>query len=222
MGHMIPWQDASGSQPVRELTITPERTALLVVDMQQYAGAHTERPRRVLAANLRLRDFFRARGLPVIWLRVGAFLPDGRDMHPERLARSLSDLGDTPYLASRGTPNFELCPELQPLSTELVVDKNSSGAFNSCELDLYLRNVGVQNLVLCGVASNACVDNTARGAADHGYNVILVEDACTDATDELHRITVEAFARHFGAVYTADAVLALFTRLLAREPAPVG
>jgi biuret amidohydrolase len=221
MAHTIPWQDATGPHPVRELTIEPERTALLVVDMQQYAGAHTERPRRVLAANLRLRDFFRAQGLPVIWLRVGAFLPDGRDMHPERLARSRSDLGDTPYLASRGTPNFELCPELQPLPTELVVDKNSSGAFNSCELDLYLRNLGVENLVLCGVATNACVDNTARGAADHGYNVILVEDACTDATEAVHRTTVEAFARHFGAVYTTDAVLALFTRLLAREPAAV-
>ncbi|HEY7065532.1 MAG TPA: isochorismatase family cysteine hydrolase [Chloroflexota bacterium] len=221
MRPMIPWQDATGPNAVAKLAIDPAHTALLVVDMQQYAGAHTERPRRVLAPNLRLRDFFRARGLPVIWLRVGAFLPDGRDMHPERLARSKSPTGDTPYLASRGTPNFELRPELEPLPTELVVDKNSSGAFNSCELDLYLRNLGVENLMLCGVASNACVDNTARGAADHGYNVILVDDACCDGDDFLHQTTLDAFARHFGAVYRTDAVLALFARLLAREPATV-
>src|SRR5215210_5931144 len=134
MRQTSPWQDATGPNPVAVLSIDPARTALLVVDMQQYAGAHTERPRRVLPQNLRLRDFFRAQGLPVLWLRVGGFLPDGRDMHPERLARSKGDLGDTPYLASRGTPNFELRPELQPLPTELVIDKNSSGAFNSCEL----------------------------------------------------------------------------------------
>ena len=66
----------------------------------------------------------------MIRLPVDAVLPDGRDVHHQRSARSKSPTGDPAYLAPRGTPDCELRHEGQLLSTELVLDKHSSGAFN--------------------------------------------------------------------------------------------
>jgi nicotinamidase-related amidase len=71
------------------------------------------------------------------------------------------------------------------------------------------------------VSTNHCVDTTARDAADRGYNVVLVEDACADSTASGQRATMSAIARHFGVVRSTDEVLGLFTNLLTPEPAGV-
>ncbi|HZU07281.1 MAG TPA: isochorismatase family cysteine hydrolase [Chloroflexota bacterium] len=217
MRQTIRWQASGAPYAVPELAIDPARTALLIVDMQQYSAL----PRQVLDANLRLRDFFRAHGLPVIYLRVGSLLPDAQDQHPKRRESWLRAPGAPPFRCPRGSAAYELCAELAPLPTELVLDKNSTGAFNSSPLDYYLHQLGVENLVVTGVSTNHCVDTTARDAADRGYNVILVEDACADRDPVAHRTTLETFARHFGAVRRTEEVLALFTALLSRAPAGV-
>jgi nicotinamidase-related amidase len=215
MRQTIPWQDADTPHALGELALDPRLSALVVVDMQCYGDT----PRPVLATNLKLRDLFRAHDLPVIFLRVGSFLPDARDQHAKRRLSWLRRPGDAePYRCPVGSPGFELCEELAPLPTELVLDKNSSGAFNSSPLDHYLHNLGVQNLVVTGVSTNHCVDSTARDAADRGYNVILVDDACNDNDPQAHRATMASFARHFGPVRSTDEVSALLERALAREP----
>jgi nicotinamidase-related amidase len=61
--------------------------------------------------------------------------------------------------------------------------KNSSGAFNSSPLNHYLHALEIRNLVVCGSATSRCVDGTARGAADRGYNVVLAQDVCIDQSD---------------------------------------
>ncbi len=219
MRQLIPWQDPAASPTaLAELAIEPERTALLVVDMQRYSAL----PARVLATNLRLRDFFRAHGLPVVFLRVGSLLPDAQDQHVKRRLSWLRPPdAPAPYRCPRGSEGYEVVPELAPLPTELVLDKNATSAFSASPLDLYLRNLGVENLVVTGTSTNHCVDNTARDAADRGYNVILVADACADGSPAAHCATLETFARHFGAVRTTDEVLALFSRLLAAAPVAV-
>ncbi|HLH25352.1 MAG TPA: isochorismatase family cysteine hydrolase [Chloroflexota bacterium] len=213
MRHTIRWQDPTASPlALAELTIDPERTALLVVDMQNYS----ELPRRVLDTNLQLRDFFRAHELPVIFLRVGSLLPDARDQHARRRESWIRKPGDAaPPRVPRGTPGFEVCPELAPRPTELVIDKNATSAFIGSPLDLYLRNLGVQNLVVTGTSTNHCVDNTARDAADRGFNVILIDDACADGSEAGHCATMSTFPRHFGVVRRTDEVIALFAELLA-------
>ena len=217
MRQTIPWQDPAGNPTaLAELAIEPERTALLLVDLQRYS----KQPTRVLGTNLRLRDFFRAHALPLIFLRVGSLLPDAQDQHPKRRQAWLrSPEAAGPPRVPRGCEGFEVLADLAPLPTELVLDKNSTSAFIGAPLDLYLRNLGVENLVVTGTSTNHCVDNTARDAADRGFNVILVDDACADGDPVAHCTTMSAFGRHFGAVRGTDDVIALFSRLLAREPA---
>jgi biuret amidohydrolase len=219
MRHTIRWQDPEASPlALAELTLDPERTALLVVDMQNYS----ELPRRVLDANLALIEAFRGHELPVLFLRVGSLLPDARDQHARRRQSWIRQPGDAePPRVPRGTPGFDVCPELAPRPTELVIDKNATSAFTASALDVYLRNLSVQNLVITGTSTNHCVDNTARDAADRGFNVILVDDACADGSVQGHCATMTTFPRHFGIVRRADEVIRLFAELMLPEAAGV-
>ncbi len=205
----IPWQDDSVNWPdrLRELTIDPEKTALMIVDVQNYGTFHD----RVVDNSLRLLNFFRDRGLPVFFVRVGSMLPDASDVHIKRRICVGRYVGDSEeFRCPKGSFGFEIRPQLAPLPTEMVIDKNSSGAFNSTSIDHYLRNMGVQNLVVTGWSTHACVQNTARDAADIGYNVILVEDACAcggSGSDDAHRRTIRMFNRIYGSVKSTDQTL---------------
>jgi hypothetical protein len=69
-----------------------------------------------------------------------------------------------------------------PQGDELVVDKTSAGTFNSTPLDQMLRNMGRDRLLVCGIVTEGCVELTARDAADRGFYVTLVPDACASST----------------------------------------
>ena len=220
MKGVIPWQtDTSWPHTVRELEIDPRRTALIVVDVQNYSP----RNREIVPNCARLRDFFHAHGLEVIYLRVGYLLPDRSDLHPKRALTWMRYAGDASPSVLRGTPPHDIMDGLEPQPGELAIDKNTSGAFNSTVLGNYLLALEVQNLVVCGSATHHCVDNTARGAADRGYNVMVVEDACIDPDPKNHATTMRTFGRAFGAVKSTSQVIKELETLLARElePSPV-
>ncbi|MBA2461086.1 MAG: cysteine hydrolase [Actinobacteria bacterium] len=97
---------------------------------------------------------------------------------------------------------------LAPTDGELVIDKNTSSAFNSTGIEWLLRNLEVETLVLAGVATDMCVETTARDAADRGFNVILAEDATATFFEHHHRAALSGFARVFGEVWDSADVLA--------------
>lgn len=213
----ITWQTADDwPHRLPELEIDPWHTALLIVDVQSYSDlAQQEMPQC-----RRLLDFFREHRLPVVYLRVGSLLPDAHDVHLMRRLNWLRRSAEGPARSCpKGSWQFEIQPDLSPQPGELVVDKNSSGAFNSTAIDHYFRGLEVQNLVVCGEATSRCVENTARSAADRGYNVIIVGDACADHVPRNHQTTLDVFGRVFGAVKTTDEVIAELSGLLSREPA---
>ena len=145
-----------------------------------------------------------------------------RDLHPER-ALTWMRYGDGSPAVLWGTHNHDILEAAAPQPSEPAIDKNTSGAVNSTVLSNYLLALEVQNLVICGSATHHCVDNTARGAADRGYNVMLVEDACIDPDPKNHATTMRTFGRAFGAVKSTSQVIKELETLLARElePSPV-
>jgi biuret amidohydrolase len=229
------------SEPSPDLDLDEERTALLIVDMQTYAtpgsdrGAHMRAHAPAVAdaffAHLadvvipnqrRLLDFWREHGLRVVYLTAGAFLPDGSDLTPRRRrrdARRLAAMGKAEFMHP-ATSDYQIVPELQPRAGELVVAKNSNGAFNSSPIDQLLQNMGITGLVIVGVITEGCVESTAREAADRGYDCILVEDGCaSDLGREPHEATLMSFARMFGEVRSTDEVLDRFRHALAQRGA---
>ena len=210
-------------------TVDWRKAALLLVDLQNYgcnptmgvaamllekypdiAGYYVPRLTRTVIPNAkRLQAAFRQAGLEVLYTRHGPLLADGRDMIARRRRRDSESVTATnaPTLWSSGTIEHEIVAALAPLPDELVIDKNTSGAFNSTGIDALLRNMGIETLVIAGMATEMCVETTARDAADRGWNVILVEDACATFFEEHHRASLSAMARVFAQVWSTEAVL---------------
>jgi nicotinamidase-related amidase len=206
-----------------DFSLNPARTALLIIDMQ-YASASrwhglgrllTERHRdeegryrfdrieqSVVPRIVDLLTFFRANGMPVIFITVGSESPDFRDMPPHMRAFAQA-VGNTD-----GAREHEILHELRPAAGELVLNKTTVGAFNSTGIDHTLRTLGIEQLAIAGVSTNSCVETTARDAADRGYECVLVEDACGAARVEFHEATLTSFRRLFGRVAPTAEVIA--------------
>lgn len=205
------------------------RAALLAIDMQNYgcsleAGLGpmlSERHPEIAAYYLprvtdtvvpnarRLLEAFRAADRRVVFTRHGPLLADGSDMVARRRRRDRESLASTgtPALWHRGTFEHEVVAALAPVAGELVIDKNTSSAFSSTGIEWLLRNMDVETLVLVGMATDMCVETTARDAADRGFNVIVVEDATATFFEHHHRAALSAFARVFGQVWDTERVL---------------
>lgn len=205
-----------------ERPVLPARAALLIIDMQyatgsrqgalarklQAEGSHTgdyrfDRIERfVLPNTLRLREQFRRLERPVVHVTIGAALPDASDA-PVHMRKLFVEFRN--HVGSR---EHEIVDELKPLPGEHVLRKTTIGAFASTGIDSLLRNLGCEQLYLAGVSTNMCVETTAREAADRGYLVTLVEDACGTTHEDLHQVTMRNFQRLFGRVRSTDEALA--------------
>ena len=91
----------------------------------------------------------------------------------------------------RDSRDDEILPELAPVGDELVFSKTSSSAFSTTDIERVLGNLGVRHLVMTGLVTDGCVELTARDAADRGFSVTLVEDACCSSTPEAHADAVD-------------------------------
>ena len=157
----------------------------------------------------RLLHAFRRRDLEVVFTRHGALLPDGRDLVLRRRRRDHDALRrtDRPTLWAKGSFEHEIVAELAPLQHEMIVDKNASSPFNGSGIDQLLRNLGINALVIAGMATDMCVETTARDAADRGYDVIVVEDAVATFDPGHHCAALSALARVYTQVWSTDRVL---------------
>jgi nicotinamidase-related amidase len=220
-GWHMPWPD---------FEVDWKRAALVVVDMQNYgcnpdvglmpmlserypeiARYYLPRVEEIAVPTARrLLEGFRASSSRVVFTRHGPLLADGSDMIARRRRRDVEALAvtGTPALWHRGTFEHEVIAALAPAADELVLDKNTSSAFNSTGLEWLLRNMGAETLVLAGMATDMCVETTARDAADCGFNVIIAEDATATFFERHHRAALSGFARVFGQVWDSAHVLA--------------
>jgi nicotinamidase-related amidase len=181
------------------------RAALLVVDLQRgfceravsaslgfESTDHFWRrvDELVLPNTRRLVTAARGAGVEVIYTVIEALTADGRD-------RSL-DHKRSDFLIPKGSVGGEVMPAIAPEGDEMVLPKTASGVFNATNIDYILHNLGVERLCLFGVYSHQCVESAARDAADRGYLVTLVSDACAAKTAEQEAATAEgmkAYAR---------------------------
>ena len=204
-----------------ERPVDATRAALVMIDMQYATGSRqgalarklqadgsslgdyrfTRIEQSVLPNTIRLREHFTQLGRPILHVTIGAALPDAGDapIHMRKLFVEFRN-----HIGSR---EHEIVDELKPRAGEHVLRKTTIGAFASTNIDSLLRALGCEQLYLTGVSTNMCVETTAREAADRGYLVTLVEDACGTTHEDLHLNTMRNFQRLFGRVTsTAEAL----------------
>lgn len=217
-----------------EYRVTPDTTALMIIDMQ-YVDAHREwgmgkqlkekgaehlgsyyfdRLETLVVPHIRrLQDACRAADIPVVHVRIKAHTLDARDVSWRYKQFQI--------FCPPGSKEAEILEELAPLPGEVVVDKHTSGVFNSTNIDSLLRNMGIDTLIMTGVVTYGCVETSTRGAMDRNYKVLLVEDACAGWNQEAHDASIRNLHRNFAVVRSTGDILRQIAEVTQSIPIPV-
>lgn len=181
----------------------PARTALVLIDLQRGILAQPTEPRPSDAVLAQARDLaarFRDAGATVVLVHVG-WTNDGRDQPSTNVDRpSLKPVSELPeHWHAFADDLFQL--------GDLTIMKRHWGAFTGTELDLQLRRRGVTTIVLAGIATNMGVESTARSAWEHGYDVVVVEDATASRSEAMHLFSIEQILPLISRVVRAEDVV---------------
>ena len=189
------------------IEIDKKTTALLIVDMQHFFVTRpvlnnpTERELAdaqrweqfyqaiddwVVPNNQRILDAFRSRGMEVLHAKIQCQKRNGADRSLDHKATGFNEL-----LLRAGDPLTDIVPQLAPADDEIVITKTTDNAVAGSPIRLWLRNMGIDTVVVTGVLLDQCVSGTVRGLADESFNVWLVEDASRAATQQIHDAELE-------------------------------
>jgi len=210
------------------LSVDLARAALVIIDMQRdflepggFGAALGNDVARLQAAVGPCRAVLtaaRARGMLVIHTREG-HRPDLSDAPRLKVERGDPALrigapGPMGRILVRGEPGHDIIAELYPQAGEPVIDKPGKGAFYQTDLDLMLRNRGIETLLVAGVTTEVCVNTTVREANDRGYRCIVLADCCASYFPEFHAAglaMIKAQGGIFGSVAPSRSLLDAMT-----------
>ena len=201
----------------RDMPIVPGQSALLIIDVQNYCarrdggefksvsaaeiestyGHYFEKIGKTVIPNIqRLLSAFRGAGTEVLYTTIECLTKDGRD-------RSL-DYKLSGFCIPKGSWEGKVVDEIAPLDDEIVFPKSSSSVFVSTHIDYVLRNLGVRQLVICGLRTDHCVESAIRDACDLGYLVTQVTDACTSFDQDRHENSLRTIKGYCRQVTTEE------------------
>jgi biuret amidohydrolase len=207
------------------IAIDTGATALVIIDMQRdflepggfgaALGNDVTQLRAAVAPCRAVLAAARARGMLVIHTREG-HRPDLSDAPRLKVERGDPALrigapGPMGRILVRGERGHDIVPELYPVAGEPVIDKPGKGAFYQTDLELMLRNRGIETLLVCGVTTEVCVNTTVREANDRGFRSIVLADCCASYFPEFHDIglkMIKAQGGIFGSVSASAAAIA--------------
>jgi nicotinamidase-related amidase len=204
--------------------LVPERTAVMVIDLQtDFLSADGYFARKgydpsPLAAILptvnRVTAAARAAGCHVVHTRQG-YRADLADMTPyEKWRRKRGGLDGTDILL-RSSAGFQIDPRVEQAPSDIIIDKTCNGAFTHTELEHVLRARDITHLLFTGCTTDVCVHTTLREACDRNFQCLTIADGCASGDPvahegALHMVTVEDGI--FGVLASADDVIAGLAR----------
>jgi nicotinamidase-related amidase len=222
--------------PVRTIAAEPAplavetgKMALVIIDMQRdfleaggFGAALGNDVSLLKAAVGPCRELLgaaRRAGILVIHTREG-HRPDLSCAPPHKVERGdpatrIGAPGPMGRILVRGEPGHDIIPELYPIAGEPVVDKPGKGAFYQTDLELMLKNRGIDTLLVCGVTTEVCVNTTVREANDRGFRCIVLSDCCASYFPEFHDMglkMIKAQGGIFGSVTASAPVIAALSQ----------
>jgi ureidoacrylate peracid hydrolase len=206
--------------------IEPAKTALVVIDMQNYfmkPGFQGEVPmaRKIVPTVNRLAAATRELGGHVVWVR-------NTTSGTRESWSVLHDWLQTPDRRDRRYASMELGQEghalwgeldARPEDAQIVKKRFSAFIQGSSDIEAYLRGRGIDTLLIGGTATQVCCESSARDAMMLNFKVIMVPDALATYSDEEQNISLRAFYSNFGDLQTADQAIASLKRGLGQAAA---
>jgi biuret amidohydrolase len=206
------------------LAVDTSCMALVIIDMQRdflepggfgaALGNDVSRLKAAVGPCAGVLATARRAGVLVIHTREGhrPDLSDAPAMKVERgdPAMRIGAPGPMGRILVRGEPGHDIIPELYPAAGEPVIDKPGKGAFYQTDLELVLKNRGIDTLLVCGVTTEVCVNTTVREANDRGFRCIVLADCCASYFPEFHDMglkMIKAQGGIFGSVSASASVI---------------
>jgi ureidoacrylate peracid hydrolase len=209
-----------------EEKVAPEHTALLVVDVQRDfcasdgafggLGRDLSRVQEMLPALEHLVESARGADVTVIFLRYAQTPATESEVHLEQRGRGRADIA----YCVEGTPGAGFY-RIEPTARETVVTKHRYSGFINTDLDLILRSGGIRTLVMTGVATNGCVEATARDGFMHDYYIVFAADGAATYSPELHNATLANIRDAYGVVATCEQLTAIWNTVAERVGTPL-
>jgi len=187
----------------------PEKTALVVIDMQNFFVEEVETAISICPNINRLATNIRGKGGVVAWVQLTvADEKDGASnwpiyhdyfFTPEKMKAHKDGL-------TKDSAGHAIFPDLEVLPEDVITLKNRFSAFIQGSSDLHekLQKYGIENLLIAGTATNFCCETSARDAMMIGYRVVMVSDANAARYDEDHLVGLTTIWQSFGDVRTVD------------------
>ncbi len=204
-----------GTPELRSMLPDAARTALVVVDIQvdfaapfgllggfgvDLAPAETaiDRIEELIAAA-------RTAGATIAFMRVVTHA----DSDPGALKRLMTRRGQAGgeaicRVAGGGADYYRVAPQVE----DIEIEKLLYDSFHGTDLDAQLRARGIDTLIMTGLSTDCCVDQTARSAFHHDYDVFVVSDACAAYEPDLHAGSLNVLQKNCALLTTTSAMLA--------------
>lgn len=198
----------SKKRPADRWVISPENTALIVIDMQNMwvhprGTRYLPSSEEMISKLKNVLAFCRGSHLPVLFLHTikrkdladaGIFA----DLKPE------THRPDDSWSNFEGEPGADFHEGIRPLPSEIAIRKFRYNGFYGTELENILRRLGRDTIAISGVATNVCCGSTARDGAMRDFKVIFLSDCNAAFTSEEQESTLENFSKHFGLVMDSE------------------
>ncbi|GAC1325054.1 MAG: cysteine hydrolase [Chloroflexota bacterium] len=193
--------------------IDPATTAVIVVDVQNdfcdsnsplaKFGMDLSAAQRMVPRLLHLIDAARGAGTTIVWVKM---IQTDYTFSPVAHEQRLRTRPNSQMICVEGSWGADFY-RVENEPGEPVILKHRYSAFVDTDLELILRSRGIKSVILTGVATNVCVESTARDAYMRDYYVTFVDD-CSAAYDaDKHAATLRNMDDHFGVVTTSDAIM---------------
>jgi nicotinamidase-related amidase len=210
-------RDEGASIDYHQLLLDPERTALLVIDMQNIfvregAPIHAAGAEQIVPPINRVVSIFRELELPIVWT-AWCHRPDGSNLgRNSAFWREIAPLDPAGDLA-------RIHPSLDFREGDILLEKPKYSAFWGTDLEPILNTFDISSLVLAGIATDVCVGQTMVEAYHRDYNCAIVADG-TATTTPFQQETLWVHENYWGRVLTAEEVEAELLALAPVEAPP--
>ena len=198
--------------------LTKTQKALVLVDVQNEfchpegvfgaKGCDLSPIEGMMVALNRLVDSAREKGIPIVFIQN--IEDDNTDSFAWRMRPDAKEDSANEGVCRRGTWGTEIYG-FTPGDKDILVVKNRFSGFLNTPLDSMLKNQGIETLIFTGVATNICVETTARHASILDYHVILAPDACATWYQDLQEATCKNIRLWFGKVADSEEIVSLWS-----------
>jgi nicotinamidase-related amidase len=212
--------DASLKSPKLDPRLVPEKTAIVLIDLQNDIVCNDQGPfygsiykqvkeKKVIETTARLVNGARALGAPIFYITV-VRREDYADV-VDQLTELVADKKAVPAKQQisliAGSHGAQLADGLTVEPSDYVLVKKRRNAFHATELDFHLRCLSISNIVIGGVATDLGVENTVRDAWDRDYNVVVVDDISVAVPPAAHDYAINSVFPRMARIMNTDRVL---------------